>query len=223
MQRGPFSRGRLLLVCAALTIGGCGEVLGPAGPDDASLPGVYTGTFPCRNCPGIRVSLWLKPDGRFFISQKYLEDVDADVVTTYNLGRWRPIAKSRGIELRGDGPRRFFSRADRDTLVMRTDSEGEYRLMRKTTAPEFTPIIRVAGMMSTSGDGTAFAECLTGFVAPVDPGHELLRFQQQYRSIGAPGEPVYVEFEGRFLWSKSGSLSSFGIERFISIRENRAC
>lgn len=223
MLRVSQSLGRLLLVFAVLPIGGCGDIFSPAGPDDASLPGVYAGTFPCQNCPGIRVSLWLRPDGRFFISQKYLDDSDGGAVTIYNLGRWRSHANGRGIELRGDGPRRFYSRADRDTLVMRTDSAGEYRLSRETAAPAFTPVIRMTGMMSTSGDRVSFAECLTGFAAPVERSPELSRFQQQYRSIDAQGKPVYVEFEGRFLWSKGGSLRLFGIERFISIKENRAC
>lgn len=224
MRRVSNSLGHLLLACAVLPIGGCGDGSDiSAGTGNASLPGVYAGTFPCRNCPGIRVSLWLRSDGRFFISQKYLEDADGDAMTTYNLGRWRSIANGRGIELRGDGPRRFFSRADHDTLLMRTDSDGDYRLLRESAAPAFTPVIRMAGIMSMSGDGAAFTECLTGFVAPVERSPELLRFEQQYRSMGAQGEPVYAEFDGRFLWSKSGSLGSFGIKRFISIKENHAC
>lgn len=211
-------------MAALALVGGCGEGIdSPADASSASLPGVYAGTYPCQNCPGIRVTLWLRPDGRFFIRHQYLGDADKVDTTTYNLGRWRAIADGRGIELRGAGPRRTYTRPEPGTLAMRVDSDLGHLLSRQSTAPEFSAVVPLTGMMGLTADRASFTECLTGFAAAVDESPQLNRFRRQYRSIDVRGEPVFVEFEGRFNWSKGGSLTSFAIERFASIRENRSC
>jgi copper homeostasis protein (lipoprotein) len=215
---------RLLILAATLLIGGCssdGE--SPADSRNASLPGVYSGTFPCANCPGIRTTLWLRSDGRFFIRQVYLEATDNGSDATYNLGRWNSIADGRIIELRGAGPKRSYTRPDRETLVLYTESDLEYRLTRDQGMQDFTPMIAMSGMMSMSGDSATFSECLTGLVAPVDKGGDFARFQRQYRNANARGKPAFVEFDGRFLWSGDGSLKSFTIDAFKTVRDGREC
>ena len=117
-----------LILAATILIGGCssdGE--SPADSRDASLPGVYSGTFPCANCPGIHTTLWLRADGRFFIRQNYLEATDSESITTYNLGRWTPIARGRIVELRGAGPKRSYTRPDRETPPSRGCRDGRRR------------------------------------------------------------------------------------------------
>jgi len=141
----------------------------------------------------------------------------------YSLGRWSSIADERTIELRGAGPRRSFMRVDRDTLVMRTDSDLEHRLTRDPAMTDFSATIRMEGVMRMRGDSASFTECLTGFVAPVSKGGDFARFRHQYRSADRRSETIFVELEGRFYWSGDGSVKSLTIERFITVKANGAC
>ena len=60
----------LPVIVVALLAGACGE-RGGGSPDaeltDPSIPGDYSGIFPCSNCPGIRASLRLTASGHFFL------------------------------------------------------------------------------------------------------------------------------------------------------------
>ena len=215
---------RLLILSVTLLVGACGDDRTvPADQSESTLPGVYAGTFPCQNCPGIRATLWLRPDGRYFLRQRYLEDAESDAMTSYSLGRWRWIPDDTVLELQGAGPGRTFTYPDRDTLLMRTGSDLEHRLSRQSAAPDFTSTIAMTGMMKTTGGGASFTECRTGLTAPVEGNRELTRFRQQYRRAEARGRPAYVELEGRFAWSPDGSLQSFVIERFITVKEGQSC
>jgi copper homeostasis protein (lipoprotein) len=215
---------RFLILAATILIGGCGrDSESPADSRDASLPGVYSGTFPCANCPGIRTTLWLRPDGRFFIRQIYLEVTDSESTTTYNLGRWASIAGGRIVELRGAGPKRSYTRPDRETLVLYTESDLEHRLTRDQSTQDFAAMIAMSGMMSMTGDRASFLECLTELAAPVEKGGDFARFRRHYRNADAHGEPVFVEFDGRFIWLGDGSLKSFAIDRFKTVKDGQEC
>lgn len=217
---------RLLPLVACSMIAGCGGASDrepPAGTPISSLPGVYAGTFPCVNCPGIFTTLWLRPDGRYFIRQRYLADENDEEMIAYGLGRWSWVDSDRRAVLRGDGPRRVFTRPDRDTLVMQTDSDLEHRLVRDPEMPDFTSSIRMTGTMRLSGEGAMFTECLTGLEAPVEKGADYRRFLHQYRSVVARGESAFVELEGRFSWSSDDAPASLTIDRFVTVKERRSC
>lgn len=221
-----MSLNRLAILLIITLVGGCSDDRDSgSSPElpEALLPGVYAGVFPCDGCPGIAVTLWLRADGRFFFRQRYPADNAREAMDAYNLGRWSLIANDRTIELRGAGPRRIFTRMDRDTLLMQTDSDLEHRLTRDPTKTEFSATIRMAGMMRMLGDSASFTECWTGFVAPVSKGGDFARFRHQYRSAGGRSEPTYVELEGRFSWSGDGTLKSLTIKRFVTVKANGAC
>jgi hypothetical protein len=190
---------------------------------EATLPGVYTGVFPCAGCPGISSTLWLRSDRGYFFRQQYAADDAREAMDAYSLGRWRVVADDRMIELRGAGPRRTFTRLDRDTLIMWTNSDLEHRLTRDPTAPEFSATVRLMGMMRVLGDSVSFTECLTGLEAPVSKGGDFAAFRHQYRSAGRSSEPTVVELEGRFSWSGDGTPKLLTIERFITVKANGAC
>lgn len=217
---------RLLPLVVCFMIAGCGGASDrepPAGTPISSLPGVYAGTFPCGNCPGISTTLWLRPDGRYFIRQRYLADENDEEMIAYGLGRWSWVEADRIAVLRGDGPGRGFIWPDRDSLVMQTDSDLEHRLVRDPEMPDFTSSIRMTGTMRLSGESGLFTECLTGLEAPVAKGGEYRRFLHQYRSVVARGESVFVELEGRFSWSSDGAPASLTIDRFVTVKEGRSC
>ena len=190
---------------------------------DTSLSGVFSGSFPCQDCPAITATLWLKPDSRFFFEQRYSADEAGAATAAYSLGRWRQIDGRRAIELTGTGPKRLFTLVDTDTLLMQTDTDLEHRLTRDPAAPEFRATIRMTGMMRARGDTSTFAECLTGLSVPVREGRELGRFRHQYRSVARRGAPVLAELEGRFTWSANGTPKLLVIERFNTVKPDGAC
>lgn len=183
----------------------------------SSLPGTYSGVFPCESCPGIPTTLWVRSDGRFFIEQEYPEVDGQPAMNAYNLGRWNWIVSDQDLQLQGSGPRRTFVRPDRDILVMRTDSDLEHRLTRVSEATRFSAVISMSGLIQKRGKSVSFTECLTGFTAPINRGGDYARLMHQYRSVGGDG-PTYVELEGRFSWSDDGSLKSVTVERFVTVK-----
>ena len=141
----------------------------------------------------------------------------------YSLGRWNLSAAQDTVELRGSGPVRAFSRPDRDVLIMRTISDREHRLTRDEDAPEFSATMRLSVMTQILGDDVSFRECLTGLEAPVTKGGDYARFWHQVRSIGRLHEPVHVELEGRFAWTRDGAPQSVTIQQFVTARADAAC
>lgn len=216
---------RLLPLVVCFMIAGCGpsDREHPARTPVSSLPGVYAGTFPCVNCPGIFTTLWLRPDGRYFIRQRYLADEQDQEMIAYGLGRWRWIEADHTVFLAGEGPPRVFTWPDRDTLIMRTESDLEHRLARDPGEPDFTSSIRMAGTMRKSSGSTLFSECLTGLEAPVKKSGDYARFLHQYRSLPAGSEGVFVELEGRFAWSSDGAPEALTIDRFVTVRASESC
>jgi uncharacterized lipoprotein NlpE involved in copper resistance len=188
-----------------------------------SLPGAYSGTFPCDGCAGIPTTLWLRSDGRFFFRQSYQSDAASTVDDVYSLGRWNLSADRGAIELRGAGPVRVFLRPDRDALIMRTASDQEHRLTRDPGASEFSATMRLSGMTRKLGNDVTFTECLTGLHAPVSKGGDFPSLWHQVRSVGGLREPVYVEFDGRFTWDGDGAPQFVRIQKFVTVRADATC
>jgi uncharacterized lipoprotein NlpE involved in copper resistance len=189
----------------------------------ASLPGVYSGEFPCDGCPGVETELWLHDDGRFFLQQGYPEVDEQAALTTYNLGRWTWVSEDAELVLAGSGPQRRFIRSDANTLLMLTDTGLEHRLERRVSAPAFSAVIRMSGTMRFRDGAAVFEECLTGLAAPVEKRGDYRRFLHQYRSVGKRGAGNFVEFEGRFTWTDNRELESITIERFITVKVDGSC
>jgi copper homeostasis protein (lipoprotein) len=190
-------------------------------PPVEPTPDVYSGVFPCDNCPGISTTLWLHADGTFFWHQAYPDDAGDIAATARNLGRWH-VDPEGILVLEGGGPARRFRLASPDELQMLSFSALEHRLARDAGAPPFTDSVRIEGMAFVEDGNATFTECNTGLVAPAG-GAAFLPFLRQYRSLGFRGEPVFVELEARFEWSDDGSLQSFAVERFITLKPNGKC
>ncbi len=206
----------------------CGESTDNASPQalpPATLTGVWTGVFPCDNCPGINTNLWLRTDGRFFIEQHYpaIDEGGGLPSTAHGLGRWLWNTEERVVMLAGEGPDRIFEQPDVDTLIMRTASSLEHRLGRNAASPPFAATIRLAGMARRQGDAFIFRECLTGFELPLETGGDYSRFRHQFRSVTPRGESASVELDGRFTWAADGAPQSVRIVRFVTIRDEGGC
>lgn len=216
---------RALPALALVLAGGCGDSVKNAESDgavDRAIPDDYTGTFPCGNCPGIRVRLRLTDDRYYFIAQRYLADDEGPDVAAASMGRWMWRDSEGVIALTGPGPVRKFKRDGRDSLVMITESELEHRLNRDADAPAFDTSFPMTAVVEAEADGISLTECRTGLSISLDSGGEFPRFARQYRKAGRD-TPVLAEIDGVFSWSDSGAPESLLIERLVSLRVGQNC
>lgn len=194
-----------------------------ASPTRALAPplGVFSGTFPCDDCPGIPTTVWLRADGSYFLEQLYHADGEQHAVTS--LGLWSWALDSETLELRGRGPPRRFTRPDSNTLVMQTPSPLVHRIDREPTRGRFDGTIRLEGMIDFDRGGTTFTECVTGLQVPVSRGGDYSRFAQQYRHVGPGGSPVFVLLDATFEWRDDGAPKQLIVDRFSTIRAEGRC
>jgi len=130
---------RRYLTLLALLLGACGDWKDDVSPEalpPVTLPGVWVGVFPCDNCPGIDVRLWLRTDGRFFVEQHYpaMNEESGVPTTAHGLGRWQWNAEERILVLDGEGPDRIFEQPDAETLIM-SKKRHSPTAARSTTCP----------------------------------------------------------------------------------------
>ncbi len=213
--------------CIALVLlGGCGGEKDTGSTSNlplTSLPGVYSGEFPCEGCPGIATTLWLRSDGRFFMEQTYPAVDERPAMNAHGLGRWNWSVEERTVLLHGSGPVRRFVRWDTDTLIMQTDSDLEHRIVRDRAARHFLATVNMVGMTRMRGGNAWFKECLTGFEVPVSRAGDVSRLRHQFRSASERGRAVLVELEGRFAWAPDGAPESLTIERLVTVKTEGGC
>ena len=69
---------RPLLTVVLLLVSACGDDGDREPPPElrvASLPGVYSGVFPCDGCPGIPTTVWLLMGGGYFCFMTHQHDI----------------------------------------------------------------------------------------------------------------------------------------------------
>ena len=224
----------LLLLLAALQ-GGCGRHSGERAeqrtPMPASLAGVYAGDLPCSNCAKIEATLWLRPDGRFFLRQRFVDDADAPVdkrpptpSATYGLGRWSWDDLAAQLVLRGAGPERRLTVRDAEHLEMRVSSPIEHILARDHHEPAFTDRITLDGESAMTANGATFKECLTGLELPVvvDAG-AYRQLRHYHRTMNAKGKIALTVLEGHLVYGGANARERLVIDAFISLKPGTGC
>lgn len=96
---------------------------GPVDVDVKALAGVFSGTLPCADCPGIKTTLRLKADGSYILHELYVDRDDQDGGSE---GAWTADQKDRRIRLdpdSKDADGRLFRIVSNDELEM-LDSDG---------------------------------------------------------------------------------------------------
>jgi hypothetical protein len=217
-------------------LGGCGRDAGDKPqltPMPASLAGVYTGEFPCSNCAAIDATLWLRPDGRFFLRQR-LEDDAASTEstkapqgpsTTYSLGRWQWDEVEAQAVLHGPGPERRLSVRDEDQLQLRVASPIEHVLARDAAAPHFYDRITLDGESAVTENGATFTECLTGLTLAVADAGAYRELRRQHRRMNARGRVALTTIEGHLVTTVDNATTSerLVVDRFITIKPGTGC
>jgi len=180
----------------AATIPGLGNLAGPI---------TFVGVVPCADCPGIQVTLTLRPDGLFFRRDTYLEAEGGGDVTVLDRGTWS--VRENVLVLSGEGGApRHYAIQDAATLRM-LDAAGEeidsslpYNMLRIPRADPFEDAFRLEGMFRYMADAGLFTDCNTGRQWPVAMESANAELERAYlQAPHEPGEPVLVRVVGRFL------------------------
>lgn len=189
-----------ILILAAL-LGGCGDDNG-AVPEEspaatpAPAAGLYEGTFPCADCPGIDITLWLRPDGRYFLRQHYRTSAEAGGEHYYGLGRWQWDAAAVTLTLRGGGPERIFELREGGLLALRVPSDLSHHVSRSGGLVPFTDTLALQGEYRTTDGKPVFRECRTGLEWPVAAREDYRSLRHQYGRVPR-GETALVQIRGR--------------------------
>ncbi|MEJ2604839.1 MAG: copper resistance protein NlpE N-terminal domain-containing protein [Gammaproteobacteria bacterium] len=214
----------LPLLAVLFVVSGCSRGDDPAGAGVSAdtappRPGIYRGTFPCADCPGIETTLWLRPDGTYFLGQTYLGDAGASGERYHGLGRWTWDAAAAALTLRGSGPERVFDAGPPGTLTLRSLSDLPHRLTREADLAPFTESLLLEGEYRTGDGGPFIRECRTGLVWRVAERGEHRRLRQQYASVPRDS-PALASVRGRLVPGDGGTV--IVIEELIRL-EPAAC
>lgn len=225
----------ILALCAAL-MGGCDrreevqEKIEPRTPMPPGIAGVYAGDFPCSNCAAIEATLWLRPDGRFFLRQRFADDAESSSKTsqtpaaTYGLGRWVWDEIAAELVLRGAGPERRLVVRDAENLQLRAASAIAHILVRDRNEPAFRDRITLDGESELTQTGATFKECLTGLVLPVvvDAG-AYRQLRQHHRTMNARQKVALTVVEGHLVTNAATASERLVVDKVISIKPGTGC
>ncbi|HEX5214460.1 MAG TPA: YbaY family lipoprotein [Vicinamibacterales bacterium] len=163
----------------------------PANPL-VSLPATFSGTWPCADCPGIRVQLNLFRDDSFFMRRT---EVGKAVEPSDDLGSWVLSSDRRVLMLKGSGDApMFFAVASAGTLRP-LDSNGNpiagtapTELRRALTHQPLDVRAKMRGSYVYTADAATFTECSTGQRWPVAMEAASIDLERAY--LAAKREPM---------------------------------
>ena len=124
-----------------------------------SMPATYEGVIPCADCPGIRYSLTLQPDGIALQGSTYLEVEDSEDVAFVELLTWDLVDDGGRLALGAD-PEIAHSFA----IV---DEKLNYDLVRAEEMDSIEGPLSLRGHYRYLADAATFEECRTGRRFPV--------------------------------------------------------
>ncbi len=224
-----------LLVLLAAALGGCGgktETVERRTPMPITLPGVYAGRLPCSNCTAIEATLWLRPDGHFFLRQRFTDDPSTAAAAsnkphepsaTYGLGRWHWDELEGEAVLRGAGPQRRLAVRDGDSVELRVPSPLPHVLERDIAAPPFGDRVVLDGESAVNDKGATFKECLTGRTLTVADAGAYRELRRQHRRMNPRGKIALTAVEGHLVNEGSTASERLVVDRFIAIKPGTGC
>jgi hypothetical protein len=224
-----------LTLCAVLA-GGCDreelqEKIELRTPMPADIAGVYAGDFPCSNCAAIEATLWLRPDGRFFLRQRFADDAESSTsktsqppTATYGLGRWAWDELAAELVLRGAGPERRLVVRDREHIELKAASRIGHVLTRDRSEPAFKDRIALDGESVVTATGATFKECLTGLEFPVVVNAGAYRqLRQHHRQVNARGKAALTVVEGHLVTDAATTSERLVVDKLISLKPGTGC
>ncbi len=82
--------------------------------------GVYSGSTPCADCPGIRLQVTFSPDSMYYETSEYLERA----TKISDTGRWRKSDSILTVDFAGRDPHQIFFKIVNDTTIQMLDGTG---------------------------------------------------------------------------------------------------
>lgn len=196
-----------------------------ATPMPTTLAGVYSGELPCSNCAAIAATLWLRPDGRFFMRQRFVDEDNGSAKSaaqdsaTYSLGRWHWDEIAGEAVLRGAGPERRLITHDGERLELRVASPIEHVLQRDPSQPKFVDRVTLDGESAVTESGATFRECLTGLTFAVAESGAYRELRRQHRRMNARGKVALTTIEGHLVATGERLV----VDQFVAIKPGTAC
>ena len=221
-----------VLALVAALIGGCDrdvqEKIESRTPMPPGVAGVYAGEFPCSNCAAIEATLWLRPDGRFFLRQRFVDHAESKTsqasAATYALGRWVWDEIAAELVLYGAGPARRLVVRDAEHLELKAASPIAHVLARDRNEPAFKDRITLEGESVVTATAATFKECLTGLDLPVvvDAG-AYRRLRHYHREMNARGKVALTIVEGHLVMDAATTSERLVVDQFISLKPGTGC
>lgn len=186
-----------------------GTVDGAVAPPEFPLeePASWRGVLPCVDCPGIRTTLTLRPDGTYRRLDAHLGVAVADGDTLSGaLGRWHHGSDgTRVVLVSGStaGSDRFRIRDDGALELAGPEGDG----LETGSSPALSPVpladhegdpLEITGAFTYFADAALLTTCGAGIQLPVAMESAYLRLERAYaqRVIDA-GDPMVVRVRGR--------------------------
>lgn len=205
-------------------------------PAKASLPATYEGTIPCADCPGLRLTLAMWPDGVFYLRTAALSEVEAagSDMSTYEIGRWVLTSDGTKLQLIGsaDLPISFAVKSatrlrqlDNDDREL--DSDRGSDLIRQSEFEWFEPRLRLDGMYLGGPDRGSLTECLTEREFPIASEAQRRRLDAEVQKAQAKRNvAVLATVEGRIVADQGGEAAGrhlIDIERVDHVWPGETC
>lgn len=194
---------------------------------EISLPASFTGTTPCADCPGIKQTLTLRPDGLYFLQRQYL-------------GKKKRLSLEHGVwRVDASGTKLTLHNGDAVTQQFVVTSAGRLQLLHQSAESNDTNIhvvlsraARVEPMNKESQwrgefqftEGTpVFTDCVSGLHWSVGKGAEIAHLKNKYSE---ENKPLLIHFSGKLVKfsAKAGSpQEEIVIEKIASVENGVSC
>ncbi len=200
-----------------------------ARPPVLSAAESYSGTLPCADCPGIKMTLNLLKDGSYVSRMEYLERKNV-------LVEFGEFALDEGeLVLHGRADQTELYRVvDSDTL-RKLDAAGRpiesklnYDLKRDPEFRLITDPFPLTGMFVSMADAASITLCRTGLTLPVATGGDALALERAYVAKRPdPGASLLSAFTGHLVERPKAEGGGTGIavvvDRFEKVSPGESC
>jgi uncharacterized lipoprotein NlpE involved in copper resistance/heat shock protein HslJ len=197
-------------------------------------PTAWEGEIPCADCPGIRVTLLLEPEGRYRKRSAYLGVSPPNDSLFLEFGRWFLSSDADRIALHGTGGSVEYWSPRVDSSLRILDSSGEeidstlnHTLVPLPTVPPLDGVVTLLGAFTYLADAPGLMECSSGVRMPVAQTEPYLALERTYLASGASGAPMNVRLRGRMeereAMDGGGSETAFVIESFEGEAPDAPC
>lgn len=161
----------------------------------------WQGDLPCADCPAIRSTLVLYPDGVFLHQNAYIGAGQEDTLLG-EVGRWMMDADRISLVGSGAAPSHYAREADGSLRVLSTTGEEiesslDYSLQPLEDPPAIEARIDLIGAFTYFADAPLLVECRSGLQLPVAMTEDYLALERAYTSSTTAGEPMLVRVRTR--------------------------